>query len=59
MILLLDFATAFDSVSLDFMFNVLKYFNFCENLIKWIRIFYTNIQSCVTVNGNFSEQFYI
>jgi len=59
MILLLDFATAFDSLSWKFMHNVLELFNFGPNIIQWIKMFYTNIVSCVTVNGNLSDWFYI
>ena len=59
MILLLDFATAFDSLSWKFMHNVLEFFNFGSNNIQWIKMFYTNIVSCVTVNGNLSDWFYI
>ena len=50
MILLLDFATAFDSLSWKFMHNVLEFFNFGPNNIQRIKMFYTNIVSCVTVN---------
>ena len=35
-ILWLDFATAFDSISWDFVFIALRYFNFGEDLIKWV-----------------------
>lgn len=59
MLLLLDFATAFDSLAWKFMFNVLHFFNFGENIIKWIKLFYTNIVSCVTINGHLSEWFNI
>ena len=59
MILLLDFATAFDSLSWKFMHYVLELFNFGPNIILWIKLFYTNIVSCVTVNGTLSDWFYI
>ena len=55
MLLLLDFATAFDSVSWDFMFKALTYFNFGGQLISWIKLFYTNIESCVIINGHLSD----
>ena len=57
MLLLLDFATAFDSLAWSFMYKVLHFFNFGENFIKWIRLFYSNIVSCVTVNGHLSDWF--
>ena len=43
MLLLIDFETAFDSVSWDFLFNVLDVFNFGCGLKKWIKVFYINI----------------
>ena len=45
MILLLDFATAFDSLSWKFMHTVLELFNFGPNIMQWIKMFYTNIVS--------------
>jgi len=36
MLLLLDVSTAFDSISWDFMFKALTYFNFGDQLISWI-----------------------
>lgn len=59
MILLLDFATAFDSLSWKFMFNVLDFFNFGPNIKQWIKTFYTNIVSSVIVNGNLSDWFIV
>ena len=56
-ILLLDFATAFDSISWVFMFTDLRYFNFGEDLIKWVKLFYKNIESCIVINGHLSEWF--
>ena len=39
MILMLDFATAFDSLSWKFMHNVLEFFNFGPNNIQWTKMF--------------------
>ena len=36
----IDFEKAFDSVEWNFMYAVLRKFNFGENFIKWIRILY-------------------
>ncbi|MCU7801037.1 MAG: reverse transcriptase family protein, partial [gamma proteobacterium symbiont of Lucinoma myriamae] len=58
MLLLIDFEKAFDSVSWDFLFKVLDFFNFGRSFKKWVRVFYTNIQSCVIVNGHLSDWFY-
>jgi hypothetical protein len=41
------------------MFEVLKFFNFGENFINWIKLFYNNIQSCININGHLSDWFYI
>ena len=41
-LLFLDFQKAFDSVEWNFMFKVLKLFNFGESFIEWIRILYEN-----------------
>lgn len=59
MLLLIDFATAFDSVSWKFMAQVLDFFNFGKDIKSWINMFYKDIQSCVTVNGHLSDWFYI
>lgn len=56
---MIDFEKAFDSVSWDFLFKVLDYFNFGNSFKKWIKVFYTNIQSCVIVNGHLSDWFYL
>ena len=51
LITLIDFEKAFDTVSWSFLFKSLKAFNFGDSFIKWIKIIYSNIQSCVTNNG--------
>ena len=55
--LLIDFEKAFDSVAWSFIEKTLVYFNFKNDIIKWIRIFQTNIKSTVIVNGNPSHWF--
>ena len=50
-ILLLDIYKAFDSVNHDFLFEVLKRFNFGETFIKWIRTIYSSRKSYVINNG--------
>ena len=47
----IDFEKAFDSLSWNFLFKTLEKFNFGESFIKWVRLFYTNISSCVMNNG--------
>ena len=50
-ILLLDIEKAFDSVSHDFLFTVLKHFNFGNNFINWVRMLYSDRKSYVINNG--------
>ena len=49
--LFLDFKKAFDSIEWSFLFKALETFGFGDMLVKWIKTFYTNPQSCVTNNG--------
>ena len=56
-IILIDFEKAFDSVSWEFLLNSLSSLNFGENFIKWIKIMYKSIESCVTNNGYSSKYF--
>ena len=58
-LLLIDFEKAFDSVSWEFMFKVLDFYNFGDSFKRYVNVFYKNIQSCVLVNGSLSEWFYI
>lgn len=50
-ILALDFEKAYDRVSHEFMFLVLKRFGFSEHFIKMIKILYKNVTSEILVNG--------
>ena len=43
----IDFQKAFDSLSWDYLFKTLKTFNFGPELMKWIKLCYTDISSCV------------
>ena len=54
-----DFEKAFDSINHDYLFKSLKHFNFSEDFIKWIKLFYSNAKSCVTNNGFLSPFFSI
>jgi hypothetical protein len=59
---LIDFEKAFDSISWDFLLSVLKFFNFGESIINWVKVFYNNISSALTAviqGGNLSEYFQI
>ena len=57
LMMMVDFEKAYDSLEWDFMINVLKHFNFGTDLIKWIKTFYTNIESCIS-NNNVTSQYF-
>ena len=47
LLVLIDFETAFDSVSWSFIQKVLKFLNFGPTICKWIETLYNNISSFV------------
>ena len=53
----IDFEKAFDSLDWEYLNKALSAFNFGESFIKWVNIFYRNIQSCVMNNGFSSTLF--
>ena len=53
----IDQMKAFDRVDWSYLFKCLEAFGFGPSLIKWVRIIYTDISSCVKVNGHISEPF--
>lgn len=57
LLLIIDFEKAFDSISWQFIYHVLKHFNFSESLIRWISVFYKNISSAVIQSGFLSDFF--
>ena len=56
-IALIDFQKAFDSIEWGFMLKCLLHFTFGENFIRWIKLLYTDISSCVGNNGFYSNYF--
>ena len=56
-IIFIDFEKAFDSVSWEFLFNILKSLNFGKKFLQWIRILYTDPLLCVCNNGHASSFF--
>ena len=56
-LLLIDFEKAFDSVSWNFIDNVLDFFNFGNSIKTWVKTFYKNIKSTVTQNCILSDFF--
>lgn len=59
LLMCLDFEKAFDSLSLKFLEKVLISFGFKRDIITWIKVFYNNIKSTVSLNGNISKWFQI
>ena len=54
-----DFEKAFDSVSHEFLFKVLKLCGFGKSFCSWVKILYTDISSCVMNGGNSTGYFNI
>ena len=55
--LFLVFKKTYDSIEWDYLSTVLEVFNFKEDFKRWIKVFYTDISSCVTNNG-FASPFF-
>ena len=59
LVLNIDFEKAFDTVHWDFIAKSLQIFNFGPSIIKWVKTFYTDINSRVINNGHLSDKFEI
>ena len=53
----LDFRKAFDSIEWPFIMKTLDHFNFCSDIKRWIKIFYTNTEIAVQNNGFITSWF--
>ena len=53
----LYFENSFDSIDHTYIINCLKHFNFGEDFIKWVKLFYYDAKSCVAYNGYLSDFF--
>ena len=56
-LMMIDFEKAFDSLEWKFLLKTLTKMNFGPSFINWIKLFYTNIESCITNNGVSSRYF--
>ena len=56
-LLFIDFEKAFDTLEWSFIEKTLKYYNFGDSLILWIKLFYTDISSSIQNNGWSSDFF--
>ena len=50
-LLFIDFEKAFDTLEWNFIVRTLRYYNFGDSLITWVKLFYTDISSCIQNNG--------
>ena len=57
LLLLIDFEKAFDSISWNYIWKCLKYFNFGSSFCKMINVLYKNAHLCVIQHGVFSDFF--
>ena len=57
MLLCLDFEKAFDSLDWGFLHKVLSAFGFKNDICMWVKSFYNNIRSTVSINGMISDWF--
>ena len=55
LIILIDFEKAFDSISWNFILDILKKFNFGQNTINWVRSLQIDSTSKILQNGHLSE----
>ena len=53
----LDFKKAFDSIEWPYLYAALEIFNFGPDILSWIKIFYSDVSSCVINNGHASTFF--
>ena len=59
LLLLIDFEKAYDSISFKFITKVLKFFNFGQDLIKWVEILLHDFSAVINHCGNISQSFEI
>ena len=57
LLLTIDFEKAYDSISFKFITKCLKFFNFSEDLIKWVEILLNDFKAVINHCGNISERF--
>ena len=57
LLLFIDFEKAFDTLEWSFIEKTLKYYNFGDSLVLWIKLFYTDISSSIQNNGWSSDFF--
>ena len=56
LIVLIDFEKAFDSIDWEFISKTLKFFNFGNNIINWMKSIQINSYSYIVQNGHISDK---
>ena len=59
LLLTVDFEKAYDSISFKFITKCLKFFNFSEDLIRWVSILLRDFKAVINHCGNISQGFNI
>ena len=54
--LLIDFKKAFDSLSWNFMYNVLLYFGFDYQLIDWNKLFNKDVEARIRLREDIDKE---
>ena len=57
LLLQLDLEKAFDRVEYESLYGALKYFNFGDQMIQWVRVLFADFRLATTNNGYISEWF--
>nr|GEX73150.1 putative RNA-directed DNA polymerase, eukaryota, reverse transcriptase zinc-binding domain protein [Tanacetum cinerariifolium] len=55
----IDFENAFDSISWDFLFQVMRFMGFNDTWINWISGCLNNATSSILINGSLSESLHV
>ena len=59
LLVLIDFEKAFDSVSWNFIYKTLNFFNLGQDIINWVKLFNNDIFAYVTQSGFLSQKIQI
>ena len=57
LLVFLDFEKAFDTIEWPFIHKTFHHFNFGSSILRWIKLFYHDIESCILNNGWSSNLF--
>ena len=57
-LLSLDIQKAFDSISHDYLLQSYKFFNFGDNIIKWLKLIGTNRKACIIMEDESLSPFF-